>query len=123
MIATARIHVLRGTYVDELGDEVDAWDLDAEDEAQRPEVVTPAGGIAASLIERSRVVFDPATGEARTVQLATCRIAALVEVRSGDRILDLATGDRYGVSGRPTTQRSLTGGRTVRFDVKRTSGE
>lgn len=122
MSANARVHVLRGTYRDELGDEVDAWDVDAVDETQRPVVVTPIGGEAATIIERSRIVFDPSTGEQRTVQVLTGRMLGRTVPAVGDRLVDLATGARYGVSGVPVTTRSIGGRRTVRFDLRRMPG-
>lgn len=121
--ATTRIAVMRGTFADDFGDELDAWDSGAVDPAQRPETITPAAGIAASLVQRTRVVFDPASGEARTVTTHTCRCAALVEVRDGDRIRDLRDGKVYAVDGAVAESRTITGARALEFGVRRTSGE
>lgn len=123
MTANTRIALLRGTYRDELDDEVDAWDVAAEDEAQRPEVLTRPGGIAATLIERTRVVFDPSTGEPRTIRTVVIRHPALIKPLATDRVLDLRTGRRYAITGAAVESRSIAGGRTVRYEAKRVDGE
>lgn len=122
-LATTRVAVERGVVIDTFGDELDAWDTANVDPSQRPVVLSPEKGIAASLIERTRTVLDPSSGEPRTITTWTCRMPAVVDVKDGDRIRDLATGRIYAVDGAVAASRTIHGARALRFELKRTDGE
>lgn len=83
-LATTTVAVLRGETVDAYGDAVAGS-------------VAVAEGVPASLLERSRVTNDPATGEARTVTYSVARLKAGTDVVESDRIRDERAGVTYSV--------------------------
>lgn len=121
MLATTRVAVLRGTTESPLGDEVET---DA--------VVTALRDIPASLIERSRNVFDPSSQTRRTVRVITCRIPSAVghpdtgvitpvALQDGDRIRDNVTGRVYALSEQIVVPRSIAGQASITLDLKATA--
>lgn len=71
----------------------------------------------ASVIERSKTVVDPASGEARTVRFAVGRVKPGVPVSQGDRIKSKA-GKVYVVDEVTETERSIAGAHDVRLDLR-----
>lgn len=123
-LATTRVAVLRGTAETALGDEVDANDAG--------NVVAALADIPASLIERSRSAYDPASGERRTVRVITCRIPTYVAhpstgvrtavvLEDDDRIKDTRTGRVYALKSTLYTPRSLAGMSSLTLDLRDTA--
>lgn len=123
-MATTRVAVLRGTTSNALGDEVETNTGGA--------VVDGLSDIPASLIERSKGVYDPATNTRRTVRVITCRLAvsvghpttgAIVPVAllEGDRIKDNVTGRIYALSEKTAVPRALSGQSSLTLDLKDTA--
>lgn len=83
-LANTTVTILRGSEVDEYGDEVD----------DDTEVAT---GVRASLLERTVTDLDRNTGGTRQLRRVTGRVGTQVDVREGDRIRDEQTGDIYAV--------------------------
>lgn len=124
-LATTRVAVLRGTSESPLGDEVDSND---------PVVNAVAGlaSIPASLIERSKAVYDPASGQRRTVRVVTCRLPVAVAhpetgvrvpvaLEADDRIVDLTTGRIYAFDDSTHVPRSLAGQASLTLDLRDTA--
>lgn len=92
--ATTTVRVLRGTETDPYGDEVDSVDAGAYRQSKVP----------ASIIERSRRVRNPVSGEIRVDVSTAGRVGAGVDLRTGDRLLDERTGQVYLVEQISQTQ-------------------
>jgi len=82
---TTTVSILRGTSVNDYGDEVD-------------ESTPTHTGIPASLIEQSRRTYLPAEGAYRVIRFTRCRLTAGTDVRKDDRILDERTNRVYVVT-------------------------
>lgn len=120
-LANTRVAVLRGSTTSPLGDEVD--------DNGAGSVVAAFADIPASLIERSRGVYDPATGTRRTVRVITCRVPASVPhpdtgvlnalvLEEGDRIKDTRTGRVYALNETVAVPRSLAGMSSLTLDLR-----
>lgn len=106
--ATTRASIYRGTSETPLGDNVD-------------DNTTPVLGledIRASLIERDRMVMDPATGERRTVRYCVGRLSPDVVVTRGDRIKDNRNGRLYAVDEFTLTSRTIGGSSALVLDLR-----
>lgn len=126
MGATARIDIGRGTGENLLGDEVglDLPPLDGEPVpgVEYAEVLTPAGGIPASLIEKRTTSFDASTGTARVVRYVSARFTDRVGVQVGDVVRDRRTGRSFPVDEVVVVTR-LSGARSVRCGLRGTLSE
>lgn len=123
--ANTRVSVLRGAPAETaLGDEVDDNSAGA--------IVAAYADIPAALTERSRNVFDPASGTRRTVRIITCRIAPVVAhpttgvrtpvvLEDGDRIKDRRTARVYAINETVTVPRSLAGMSSLTLDLRDTA--
>lgn len=81
---TTTVSILRGTVVNDAGDELDAD--------------TPVyTGILASLMERNRADIDATDQAMRVLTYTTCRVPAGTDVLQTDRILDETSGRIYAV--------------------------
>jgi len=76
------ISVLRGTAVNQFGDEVDSN-------------VPFISGLPATLIETGKTVQDPSTPTPRTIRQITAIVPEWAGVLNTDRLLDESTGDTY----------------------------
>lgn len=107
-LATTRLAVYRGTTEDALGDTVD-------------DNVTPVEGlerVAASLIERTKRVQDPASGIWRVIPYLKARISnPSHDIVEGDRVRDLRTNKLMTVDSITRTPRSLAGAATLTLDL------
>lgn len=121
MLATTRIAVIRGSEAHPMGFEVEGTDP-----------VPSLADIPASLIERSRGVWDPSTETRRTVRTMTCRLpvatphpatgeSVAVQLEEGDRIRDNRTGIIYAVNEKTEVPRSLAGAAHLTLDLKATA--
>lgn len=111
-LANTRGAVLRGSSVNDLGDEVDTN-------------VTPVEGyddLPLGLVERSRRAFDPSSGTWRTVRYFAGRLPGNVVLEDGDRIRDNRTGTLYVVDESVVAPRSISGQSSVTLEL-RTTGE
>ena len=124
-LATTRVGILRGSTESDLGDTVD----DNTDAA----LVAVLADMPASLIEKDRDVYDPASGTRRTVRVVTARIpvavphpttgvATPVVVLDGDRLKDRRTGIVYAILEQVRTPRSLGGASSLTLDLEGISG-
>ena len=84
-LTTGRYSVIRGSALNEYGDEVDSDTI----------VVS---GLLGSVIERTRQVFNPDDNRVSTVRFLTGRFNYDVDIQDGDRIKDEKTGDVFVVS-------------------------
>lgn len=113
MLATTTAAIYRGTKPNGLGDDVD-------------DNTTPVVGLEsfpASIIERSRRVQDPASGIWRSVRYSAGRpLDPSLDIRDGDRLKDLTTGDIYAIDEITRTPRTLGGGATLLLDLRNTKG-
>lgn len=102
MIARANttISVLRGEIADEYGD-------------FGPKGTPVLRGIQASIIEKSRAVFDYDSPTPRTVHYAIGRVNHGTDIRNNDTVLDEITGVRYLVNSFSTVNSPL-----VQADMK-----
>jgi hypothetical protein len=107
VIATTRASVYRGETTDELGDEVD------DNETPLPGL----NDVAVSIIERSANRQDPNTGMWLTIQVATLRLRAGLDVRVADRVKDNRTGRFYLVDDAHPIERSIAGRATRSYDL------
>src|SRR5688572_2818811 len=100
MPATTTVAVYRGVAINGLGDEVDNnTDVEAGLEA-----------VPTTLIERDVEVLDPSTGEPRIIRKVRARPSnPAVDIRQGDRLKDLTTGELYTVDLANRTARTLAG--------------
>jgi hypothetical protein len=99
------VDVLRGTTLNAYGDEV-------------PGTTPAVSGVPMSLIERTRLVRDPSTGELRRVAYVAGRCKADTDIRESDRIRDARTGVVYMVLGRRTAG-SIVGLEDLELDLLR----
>jgi hypothetical protein len=106
-LATTRAALLRGSSVDGLGDEVDDNGTELVGFADFPAAIT----------EKSRAVYDPATGERRTVRVVTGRVPADLPVQDGDRIRDNRTGIIYPIGEYTLVPRNLAGQSSLTLDL------
>lgn len=125
-LATTRVAILRGSTTSALGDEV---------ESNGDAAIVPAlASLPASLVERTKNVYDPASGARRTVRLITCRVparvghpatgvATTVVLVEGDRVKDLGTGRIYALAETVTVPRSLAGQSSLTLDLTATASE
>lgn len=95
-IATTRITIMRGTEVNESGDETDVG-------------VPIYEHMPASLVERGHTTFDRASQTRRTIRDVMCVLPPWADVTSDDTIRDERTGQFYMVED-ITRQPSLMGG-------------
>lgn len=120
-LATTRVAVLRGESTDPYGDET------ADNSA--PAVVTALRDMPAELIEVKRNVFDPATGQRRTVRWLRCRLPyavahpdtgarVVVELEDDDRIKDNVTGIVYVIDEKVPRRRRLSGQSSLTLDLR-----
>lgn len=108
VLATTRLAVYRGTSENALGD------IDDDNETPVPGLES----IGASLIERSKRVQDPATGIWRSIPYLKARLVnPQLDVREGDRVRDLSTGDLMTVDSITRTARSLAGAASLTLDL------
>lgn len=113
MQATTRGAVLRGSAAapDEFGEPVD-------------DNTTPAAGyddLPLAITERGRTVFDPSTGEPRTVRKITGRLPGYVVLQEGDRVRDNRTMIVYTIEEHESQPRSVSGRSSLTLDLKRVS--
>lgn len=120
-LATTRIAILRGVTTNALGDDVEG-NTDAS-------IVSGLSDIPASLIERSKTVWDPASNTRRTVRVVTCRVPVAighpatgvstpVVVLEGDRIKDNNTGRIYAFSEAVAVPRALSGQSSLTLNLE-----
>ena len=81
-LANTRLTIMRGTAANSYGDESDVG-------------VPVYSGIPASVNESSKVVFDPATQQPRTIRTSSAVVASWVDILSSDTIKDESTGNYY----------------------------
>lgn len=111
-MATTRVDVLRAaTTANDYGDDVDG----------DGEPVIALVDVPASLIERSRNVFDPSTSTWRAVRYLACRVNTTALIREGDQIRDRNTGVIYPVSSRKLVPRGLSGQSTLSLELQITT--
>jgi len=106
--ATTRASIYRATTETALGDEID-------DNAMP---VSALADLRASLIEKSRAVLDPASGERRTVRYCIGRLDYGTDVRAGDRIKDNISGQMYALDEITPTRRTITGASSLVLDLR-----
>lgn len=106
-LATTRVDVLRGSTTDDYADPVD-------DNTGQPVLA----GLACSLMERTRRVFNPVDGTPRIVRYVVGRVPHGTDVQVGDRLRD--TGDRtlYMVESIDQPQHPALG-LDLRLDLKK----
>lgn len=108
VLATTKLAVYRGVTEDALGDEVD--------DNENPELGLES--IAASVIEKTKQVQDPASGTWRTIPYLKARLVnPKLDVRRGDRVRDLSTGTLMTVDSITRTSRSLAGAASLTLDL------
>lgn len=123
-LANTRVAVIRGITESTLGDEVETNGAEG--------IVAAFADMPAALTERSRSVFDPATGTRRTVRVITCRIPVSVGhpttgvitplvLLEGDRIKDNNTGRIYALDEHVAVPRNLAGMSSLTLDLKATA--
>ncbi len=81
---TTTVSILRGTTVNDWGDEVDSD-------------TTVATGIPASVMERTLTDIDPSSGDPRTARAVVGGVPAGTDVRDGDRLRDERTDITYAI--------------------------
>lgn len=107
-LATTRLAVYRETTTNAMRDEVD----------DNTAPVIGLERVAASVIERTKRVQDPASGIWRTIPYLRARpINPAVDIRQGDRVKDLRTGKFMTVDSITRTSRSLAGAATLTLDL------
>jgi hypothetical protein len=110
-IATTRAKIATGESEDDYGNPVVA-PLDPAAKAH-----------PMSIIEKTKTIMDPTTGERRTVRYAIGRIKAGVPISDGDRIHDMRTGRVYVVDEMTDNPRTIAGFSDVRLDLRIIDGE
>jgi hypothetical protein len=90
-LSTGRYSVLRGSALNEYGDEIDGTGVASAD-------------ILGSVIERSKQVFNPDDGRVATIRFLIGRFPSNSDIQDGDRIKDQKTGEIFVVESlaRPT---------------------
>lgn len=120
-LATTRIAILRGSTVSDLGDDIES-NADAS-------IVAGLSDIPASLIEKSKTVWDPASNTRRTIRVVICRVpvaighpatgvSTLVVVLEGDRIKDNNTGRIYAFAESVAVPRALSGQSSLTLNLE-----
>lgn len=107
-LATCRASIYRATTVTALGDTLD-------------DNSTPVVGledVPASLIEKSRKVYDQASGELRTIRYCVGRLVPGTDIRKGDRIKDNTTGTMYALDELTIKPRSISGSSDLVLDLR-----
>lgn len=102
-LANRTVAVLRGEATDDYGDPVDVD-------------TSVATGLPASIVERSRRVFDPASDRTQIVRYWTGRLPAGTDVRVGDRLQDEQTSEIFVIQSFSAQQRLVHDGE-VRVDL------
>lgn len=119
-IATTTISLLtREVETDLLGDE--GPESDEVRYTANPEPggdPIPLSGIPAAITEKSRKVFDQASGELRTIRYTVGRVRADLDVKRFDRLLDERTGTVYVVDERNAPSRGLAGHLDATLDLR-----
>lgn len=83
-------------------------------------VVADYTNLPASITETSRSVFDPSSGEWRTVRYYKGRLPATTPLVAGDRLRDNRTGRIYTIEEDERTPRSISGRSSLSLDLKLT---
>ena len=83
-IANATVDILRGTTVDDWGDPQDSGEVIAE-------------GVPASILVRNRTAIGTNDQDPRIVQVITCSMPALTDVRVDDQLHDTTHEITYAV--------------------------
>ncbi len=83
-LTTGRYSVLRGSAVNDYGDEIDGDTV-------------ASSGILGSVIERTKQVFNPDDGRVATIRYLTGRFDNRADIVDGDRIKDEKTGEIFVV--------------------------
>lgn len=101
------------------GDEVETPRADANADG-KPDPIIP--GIPAALLEKSRRVFDPTSGDQRLVVYSMAQVTGNTDVRRGDVVVDQRTGYSYSVT---EVVQPISGAlvRDLQIDLERTGGE
>lgn len=85
-LSTGRYDILRGvSEVNEYGDEIDA-------------TTVHLSNILGSVVERRRTVFNPDDSRVATIRELTGRFKHGTDIKDGDRIKDIKTGEVFVVS-------------------------
>lgn len=109
-LATTRGALMRGSTTNATGDEVD-------------DTGAPVAGwddFPVGLVEKSKAVYDPASGTRRTVRVVAARVPVALPVAEGDRLRDNRTGIIYAIVEQVVVPRSLAGQSSRTLDLKRT---
>lgn len=114
-IANTKVRIATGVTKDDHDDPI---------EAPFPEVDEdhPAVWFPASIIEKTKQVFDPTTGTRRTVRYAVGRVKPTVPLHDGDRLLTVR-GKTYVVDEMTGGDKTVAGFTDVTLDLRITSGE
>ena len=113
MIATTTASLLRGTTTSAFGDVV-------EDNTG----AAVASDVPCSLIERSRTVLDPVSGDWVEVTMYYARfVAGTFPAKRGDRFRDESTTELYWIRRVKETRRSISGLGALRLEMSRTRPE
>lgn len=83
-LATTTVTILRGTDIDDVGDEIDTFDVHKT-------------GVLAALIEKNKTTWDGATQQRRTVRVINLTLPSDTDVLGSDRIRDEETGYVYSI--------------------------
>lgn len=104
---TTTISILRGSALDEYGDDVDSK--------------TPAyEHIPCSLLEQSRFVFDQSTSTPMTIRIIIGRVGSGTDIIEDDRVLDELTQEIYMVRSVSQVQNPFIAS-DIRLELKRIS--
>jgi len=106
-MANTRASIYRGT--------IDTG-LDVVDDNTTP--VAGLESVRASLIEKSRKVYDLASGESRTIRWCVGRLDPGTPIVSGDRIKDNNNGKLYALDELTTGNRTIAGTRELVLDLR-----
>lgn len=110
-LATTRVSILRGETQNTVGDPID--------DNRFPDAVVPGlGDLPASLIEKSRKVYDFASQEQRTVRWVVGRLTPGTDIRDGDRVRDNRTGTIYALDEITRKPRSISGQSDLILDLR-----
>lgn len=83
--------------------------------------VTPVAGLEslpASLIEKSRKVYDQTSQQQRTIRWCVGRFTPGTDIRAGDRVKDNRTGIFYVLDELTTKPRSIAGQSDLILDLR-----
>jgi len=84
-LSTGRYSILRGSTLNDYGDEIDG-------------TAAVAANVLGSVVERTRTNFDPATSRVSTIRYLVGRFGPETEIRDGDRIRDDITNETFLVT-------------------------